>query len=372
MNRDSGTASRGMGVVLIVLLLVVGVGAASWWAGRATLPAEPAADGALGQADAAVWGEVTQGSVGRSLPLSVTLRQPAVPVAANGLSGVVTSISPGEVDSGDVVYVVGRTPVRVVESERPFWRNLEKDLEGDDVAVLQELLIAQGFLEGEADGDFGAGTERAVKAWQKAQGLPQTGTLMVGELVGVASLPTVVTLGETITVGSRVGGGEDAVLAPTGEREFVLVVTVEQARLIPAEASVEVTFDDQTWTGVIAGSRVDETGSTEFELTAPDGGPVCGQDCGVLPGDEQVTLRSEVVITPRVEGASVPAAAVRTRADGTAYLVTVSGEVAVDVLGSGQGVAIVEGNGIEPGVSVLVTGEPTDVPGEDAGTTEGD
>jgi len=94
MNRDSGSASRGLGVVLLVLLLVAGVGAASWWAARATLPGEPAADGASGQAAAAVWGEVTPGSVGRSLPLSVTLRQPAVPVAANGLSGVVTSISP--------------------------------------------------------------------------------------------------------------------------------------------------------------------------------------------------------------------------------------------------------------------------------------
>ncbi|ANS78302.1 hypothetical protein SGUI_0906 [Serinicoccus hydrothermalis] len=122
---------------------------------------------------------------------------------------------------------------------------------------------------------------------------------------------------------------------------------------------------------MIAGSEVDESGSTVFELTAPDGGPVCGDECGVLPGDEQVTLRSEVVITPRVEGASVPAAAVRTRADGTAYLVTGQGEVDVEVIGSGQGIAIVDGDGIEPGMPVLVTGEPAAVSGEGADTTEG-
>ena len=39
-------------------------------------------------------------------------------------SGVVTSTSPGRVESGGVVYVVGRTPVRVVQAQEPFWREL--------------------------------------------------------------------------------------------------------------------------------------------------------------------------------------------------------------------------------------------------------
>ncbi|WP_143780881.1 peptidoglycan-binding domain-containing protein [Ornithinimicrobium sp. CNJ-824] len=128
--------------------------------------AVPEDTGAQGAVQVA-WAEASQGSVGRSLPLSTTLRQPALPVAQNTLSGVVTSIAPGEVDEGDVVYVVGDTAVRVVQGESPFWRELANNTKGEDVAALQQLLIAEGYLAGEADGDFGPGTEKAVKAGRR-------------------------------------------------------------------------------------------------------------------------------------------------------------------------------------------------------------
>ncbi|AXH97541.1 peptidoglycan-binding domain-containing protein [Ornithinimicrobium avium] len=372
-------ARRVLGVVLVLLLVAAAAGA-GWWASRATLTSQvPEASGEQAAAEV-VWAEASSGSVGRSLPLSTTLRQPAVPVAQNALPGVVTSVSTGEVAEGDVVYVVGETPVRVVEADAPFWRDLARGVKGEDVRPLQRLLIEEGHLGGEPDGDFGWNTERAVKAWQKDQGLEQTGVVALGELVAVSDLPAVVQLGEGIVVGRSLGGGEDSVLAPTGEREFVLVVTQEQARLIPAEASVEITFEDHRWTAVIAGSELDEFGSTTFTLTAPGGGEVCGEECGVLPNDAQVTLRSDVVIVPRVEGTTVPAAAVRTRPDGTAYLVTEDGEVEVGVRGSGQGVAVVDG--VEPGTRVQVLGgtqgvqpapaqpEPEPGQGDDSASTQ--
>ena len=377
---------RSLGAFLVVLLVVAAAGA-GWWASRATLTsAVPEEDAAGSASSQVVWAQATEGSVGRSLPLSTTLRQPAVPVAQNGLSGVVTSISPGEVDEGDTVYVVGDTPVRVVQGEEPFWRELARGAKGPDVEGLQRLLIEQGHLAGEPDGDFGPGTERAVKAWQKAQGREQTGTVPLGELVAVPDLPAVVQLGESIVVGRTLGGGEDSVLAPTGQREFVLVVTQEQARLIPAEATVEISYEEHTWTGVIASSAQDEYGSTTFTLSAPDGEEVCDPECDVLPNDAQVTLRSQVVIVPRVEGTTVPAAAVHTRADRSAYVVTDGGEVEVTVAGSGQGVVVIEGAGLGPGTPVQVVGgqgalqqpapqqpapEPVDEQGDDADSTQG-
>lgn len=173
-------------------------------------------------------------------------------------------------------------------------------------------------------------------------------------------------------VGKALGGGEDAVLAPTGQREFVLVVTQDQARLIPAEATVEITYEDHTWDAVISGTELDEFGLTTLQLTAPDGGEVCGGECGVLPNDAQVTLRSEVVIVPQVAGTTVPAAAVATRADGTAYVTTDSGEVDVAVTGSGQGIAVVDR--IEPGTRVQVLDgtpgpQPARAPDDGAGAT---
>ncbi|OLT18904.1 hypothetical protein BJF86_02805 [Serinicoccus sp. CNJ-927] len=370
MTDEVTKAPRKLGVVVLLLVLVVGSVAGTWVSLRVTLLTESAAD-ASSAAGEEVWGEVVRGSVGRSLPLSTTVRQPVGVVAVNGLSGVVTSSSPGRVESGGVVYVVGRTPVRVVQAQQPFWRELSRGVRGEDVVALQELLIAGGYLDAEADGDFGQGTEDAVEAWQEEQGLPESGVVGLGELVAVPDLPATVTVGEAIRVGGQVSGGEDAVLAPTGERDFVLVVTAEQARLIPAETTVEMTFEDQQWTGVIAGSTVDDTGSTVFELTAPGGGPVCGEDCGVLPGDEQVTVRSEVVVVPRVEGLSVPAAAVRTRANGSAFVLTEDGQVEVVVAGSGQGVAIVEGEGLVEGLRVLVAGDPVQAPGDGGDETGG-
>lgn len=341
---------------MLAVAVAAGVG---WWAARVTLEPQAAAEAV--SAPEVVWAEASTSSVGRSLPLSTTLRQPARMVASNTLSGVVLSTSAGEVEQGSTIYVVAGTPVRVVQGEVPFYRDLARDVEGDDVAQVQRALIDLGHLAGEADGEFGWRTERAVKAWQKDLGQRQSGTVPLGELVAVDRLPTVVQLGETIVRGATLGGGEEGVLAPTGEQDFVLVVTQDQARMIPAEATVEITWQDQTWQAVIAGSEQDEFGNTEFALSAPDGGPVCGQACGTLPGDAQVTLRSEIVIVPEISGTAVPAAAVHTRADSSAYVITDQGEVAVTVAGSGGGVAIVEG--IEVGTRVqALAGTPGSPP----------
>lgn len=346
---------RGLLVTLVSLLALALAAGAGWWAASATL--EPKTPESAAAAPDVVWAEATTSSVGRSLPLSTTLRQPARTVASNSLPGVVLSTAPGEVEQGSTVYVVAGTPVRVVEGEVPFYRDLTRGTEGEDVAQLQQALVDLGHLDGAADADFGWRTERAVRAWQKDLGQRQTGTIALGELVAVDRLPSVIQLGEAVLRGATLGGGEEAVLAPTGEQHFVVVVTQDQARMIPAEATVQVTWQEHTWQAVITSSEQDDFGNTELSLSAPDGGPVCGDACDTLPGDAQVTLRSEIVIVPRIEGTAVPAAAVHTRADGSAYVITESGESEVTVRGSGGGVAIVDG--IEVGTRVqALSGTP--------------
>ena len=60
---------------------------------------------------------------------------------------------------------------------------LRKGSEGADVKALQTLLVGYGYSCGRygADGDFGSATEKAVKAYQKANGLDVDG------IVGPAS-----------------------------------------------------------------------------------------------------------------------------------------------------------------------------------------
>ena len=52
---------------------------------------------------------------------------------------------------------------------------LHVGMRGSEVVKLQERLKRLGFLSGDADGDFGASTEAAVKAAQQRYGLEADG-----------------------------------------------------------------------------------------------------------------------------------------------------------------------------------------------------
>ena len=54
---------------------------------------------------------------------------------------------------------------------------LKRGSSGSEVRALQEAMIELGFLKGTADGNFGAGTESAVIAFQKMNNYPDTGLM---------------------------------------------------------------------------------------------------------------------------------------------------------------------------------------------------
>ena len=68
------------------------------------------------------------------------------------------------------------TPAPTTESGITVTTTLRKGDGGDEVAVLQETLIALNYLSGTADGNYGEKTAAAVRAFQKANGLTQDGT----------------------------------------------------------------------------------------------------------------------------------------------------------------------------------------------------
>lgn len=330
---------------LLVLLAVAVAAAAGFWAGRTTLPASPE----VAQAEP-VWGKVTTASVGRSIPVSVTVRRPVEVVAQNALGGVVTQVHPGLVQQGGVLYEVGETKVRALSGGRPFWRSLGPRVVGADVALLQQGLIDLGHLAGASPtGRFDSATRAAVIAWQRALGQPRTGSVELGEVVAIPNLPQPVTFAEGVKVGRTLSGGEDSVLAPTGELEFRLDATAEQAHLIPRDAAIEVSFDVHRWAAVIADGRPSPTGGTDFTLTGGNG-HVCADACGALPPEAEQTLLGRAVIVPAAKGLGVPAAAVHTRPDGSTYVTTREGEMPVVVTAASQGIAVV--TGVDEGTDV--------------------
>lgn len=359
-NKTDNAAGRGRWrrrlAVLVLVVLAVGAG---WWAGQVTLTDSTAEQDSPA---APVIATVVEATVGQTLSLSVTLTQPVASIAANLLPGVVTTVSEAATfGSGDTVYAVDGTPVRVVSGVRPFYRDLAREASGPDVLSLNTVLVGLDYLTGPPTAEFTFVSEGAVEDWQRDLGIPVTGRVLRGELIAVPALPAALRLGEAIRRGALVSGGEDAVLGATGEQRFALVVSPDQARLIPSDATVRVRYQGFSWGAVIASTTVNTENNTEMTLAAPDGGLVCGADCVSLPGDEQLTLPGEVIVVPEVTGPAVPAAAVRTGTDGATYVRRQDGtEVSVSVIASGQGLVIVDG--LEEGQPVLVSGEPDAAP----------
>jgi len=68
---------------------------------------------------------------------------------------------------------------------KPGDRPLKKGCEGEDVKQVQLALLSLGYSLPKygADGDFGSETEKAVKAWQKDNGMPVTGVLSKDDVI---------------------------------------------------------------------------------------------------------------------------------------------------------------------------------------------
>ena len=67
------------------------------------------------------------------------------------------------------------TPTPTPTATTALWPTMRRNDSGEGVAQLQAMLIALGYLSGEADGNYGAMTMAAVKAFQKANGLDDDG-----------------------------------------------------------------------------------------------------------------------------------------------------------------------------------------------------
>lgn len=357
-------------LALLLLLLVVAVGA-GWWAGRSTLAPSASGPSEYGSELAVA---VRQASVGQSLALSVTVTQPFRPVSSALLPGVITETPDlGTVSSGDILYRVDNVPVRAVTGDTPFYRKLTTGVRGPDVTEVQTTLIDLGYLSGKASGTFDEATVSAARRWQAELGQQPSGTIALGELVALPELPAVVRRGESVILGASLAGGEPTVLARTGNATFQLIVSAQQAELIPGDATVSMRWEQSTWKAVISDvtNEVDSS-RVVMNLASPNGGLPCGTECDQLPSDEKISLRSTVEIVPQTTGPAVPAAAVHTAADGSSYVrmsdgtqqsVTIkasaNGLVVVDGLTDGDQVLALGGNGNGNGRSSTPSGPPT-------------
>jgi len=105
---------------------------------------------------------------------------------------------------GGTLWRIDDLPVVLMYGSVPAYRTLEQGVsDGPDVTELNENLIDLGFDPYGSitdDESFGAATDVAVKRWQKAEGLPETGEVELGRVLFASSARRVtdvkVTLGQ--------------------------------------------------------------------------------------------------------------------------------------------------------------------------------
>jgi hypothetical protein len=91
------------------------------------------------------------------------------------------------VERGGTLFRINDEPVALMYGSLPAYRALKAGVsDGPDVAELNANLIALGFDPYGAISDedrFGEATAAAVRRWQSAEGLPQTGEVQLGRMV---------------------------------------------------------------------------------------------------------------------------------------------------------------------------------------------
>ena len=137
-------------------------------------------------------------------------------------------------------------------------RTLKNGSVGTDVRELQEKLIKLGFDVGSCgvDGDYGADTEKAVKLFQKANGLEVTGVYDAGthakltaDKLTVAPVPEEKSAGSTVQIFAENGGSIN--IRCGNSTDFKSITTVKPGATFDFVATAA-----NGWNAIVVGKQV--------------------------------------------------------------------------------------------------------------------
>lgn len=296
---------------------------------------------------------------------SYTVIAPAAPSTGSAVMTWLPAAG-ATVTRGHPVYEVDGIPVPLMYGRRPAWRAMGAGVTGPDVRQLQQNLIALGFGAGVAPtGTFDQATAWATARWQRAAGLPVTGTVPLGQ---VAFLPGPLLVGALAASAGAVVSAGTPILSGTGTQAAVGVqLDPAVAPFIQARSKVTVMLPDgRTVPGtVISVSRV-AVASASGQQQGSQQGPqalvpaeirLMHSDGGEL---DQAPVQVTIISAEQRDALAVPITALLARPGGQFTVVVVSRasqrpvRVTTGLFDQTAGIVAVTGPGLAAGQRVEV------------------
>jgi peptidoglycan hydrolase-like protein with peptidoglycan-binding domain len=293
---------RGRRLVAGVLAVAV-LGGAGWWAGghpgldRGTKAATPAA--------ATATATVARQDLNGQTKVAGTLGYAGSNTVQSPLQGRITWLpTAGQViRRGGTLLSVDNKPVQLFYGNLPPWRDLAVGVDdGPDVKQLEQNLVALGYDPDHAitvDNHYTWATKAAVKRWQKARGLDQTGTFTTG--MPVVFLPWAVRVNTLSgSVGGQAAPGQPAYTATSSRHQVTVNLDVSQQSYVHTGDRVDVVLPD----GRHAKGRISDVGrvavtsgsgdqqKTTIPVTVALDDPTAGGRLDQAPVDVYVTTES--------------------------------------------------------------------------------
>ncbi|WP_394614092.1 peptidoglycan-binding protein [Lentzea sp. JNUCC 0626] len=275
---------------------------------------------------------------------------------ASRKSGTVTALpKQGDViERGKPVFHSDAKPVPLFYADMPLYRDLEAGMSnGPDVKVVEENLAALGFKDfGAPDEKFTSYTASALKKWQKANGLEQTGKLGAGDVVVQSGAIRVSSL--TAQLGAPAGG--DLMKVTGTERAVTVELDQAKQRLAKQGEKVELSISGgKTATGTINGitrttGDPNQGSKPKIVLT------ISVDDPKAAEGVETGNVTALFTVTKKQNVLAVPIGALLALNEGGYGLVTDDGKtipVTVGIFAKGQ--VEVQGEGLREGMKVVTT-----------------
>lgn len=228
-----------------------------------------------------------------------------------------TAAEGATVTRGGVLYRVDDDPVYLMYGSTPAYRTMQEGDEGPDIIQLERELTALGFDDDgqmDVDGDFDSDTAAAVRDWQDAQGLSQTGRVELGRVVFLDGARRVSNV--RVEIGSSLRGGQPVLDTTSTKRAVTVALDARRQDLAKVGGKEKVTLPD--------GKKVDAT-ITEVGAVAkaakPGDDPTVAvtlvlADSGKAPGLDSAPVDVEITKDTRKGVLSVPVTALLALADG--------------------------------------------------------